>query len=65
MENLLNLALRDPLVVTLERMYREIPDVDYGAACLAVVIQQGAERIGVQWDEAGMLTAIKKYWGRT
>lgn len=65
MENLLALALQDPMVRQLEGLYRTMPDRTEGAEYLAVVIKQGAERIGVQWDEAAMVAAIKKYWNAT
>ena len=63
LQNLLAMARRDPMVQSLEVMYRGMEDREEGALSLAVVIQQGAHRFGAVVDMDEMAEVIRDDWG--
>lgn len=62
MQTLLAMARRDRMVSVLEQMYRDNEDQREGALCLAVVIQQAAERFGSTVDMDAMADVILADW---
>ena len=64
MRNVLQLAMLDPIVRQLEPLYRNADDAEEGALCLALVIEQGADRFGIQIDQDALVAAINERWGR-
>ena len=62
MQTLLAMARQDRMLSAMEQMYRENEDQREGALCLAVVIQQAAERIGSAVDMDEMADVILADW---
>jgi len=62
MKNVLRLARADLMVRQLETMYRSMDDQQEGALCLAIVIEQGAERFAINVDQDALVETILADW---